>query len=278
MKLSIVIPYYDAKEYTDELLKVLDFQIRNEVEVILVDDGSRIPFETEYKWLKIIRQENKGVAGARNTGIEMAKGDYIAFMDHDDMIAENYVEKLLEKIEESGTDIIDISWRGLEEDTKRFNKLKDDNDMNMNVAPWARALKRTYLGNVRFNENKDAGEDDDFSRRLGFLDPDSKHTHSSITEYIYFFRAERKESLFHAFKRGLTKTKRIAYYYPCVTEEMRWLLEEVKEEDKRNEVIVITKQNDIPELNRYCRVIRPTHTWAHELRGQYYKECEVIKN
>ena len=277
MKLSIVIPYYNAKEYTDELLKVLAPQIRDDIEVILVDDGSSPPYESDYEWLNIIRQENKGAAGARNTGMNMAKGDYIAFMDNDDMIADYYVEKLLQKIDESGADIISLSWRGIEEDTCRLHKLKDDNDMNVNVAPWARVLKRTYIGETRMNENKDAGEDEDFSRRLGFLDPESIFTHAAITEYMYFFRVRNEGSLSHRFQQGLTKTKRIAYYYPRITEDMTWLLEEIKEEDEHNEVLLLTRKNDIPELKKYCRIRKPIHTWAHELRGEPYEDCEIIK-
>lgn len=277
MKLSIIIPYYNEKEYTDELMKVLAPQIRDDIEVILIDDGSRAPYESEYEWLTIIRQENKGAAGARNTGMNIAKGDYIAFIDNDDMIADYYVEKLLQKINESGADIINLSWRGIEEDTCRLHKLEDDNDVNVNVAPWARALKRTYIGETRMNENKDAGEDEDFSRRLGFLDPESGCTHASITEYMYFFRTQKEDSLSHRFQQGLTKTKRIAYYYPHVTEDMTWLLEEIKREDEHNEVLLMTRKNDIPELKRYCRIRKPIHTWAHVLRGEPYKDCEVIK-
>ena len=67
MKLSIIIPYYNAKQYADELLKVLAPQITPEVEVLLIDDGSTEPFKSRYKWLKVTRQKNKGGAGAKNT-------------------------------------------------------------------------------------------------------------------------------------------------------------------------------------------------------------------
>ena len=50
MKLSIVIPYYNVKVYTDELLAVLAPQITNEVEVILIDDGSKEPYTSQYPW------------------------------------------------------------------------------------------------------------------------------------------------------------------------------------------------------------------------------------
>ena len=76
MKLSIIIPYYNVPEYTAELLDRLAPQITPEVEVILVDDGSREPFKTDYKWCKVVRQVNHGVSHARNKGLSMAKGEY----------------------------------------------------------------------------------------------------------------------------------------------------------------------------------------------------------
>ena len=94
MKLSIIIPYYNGGRYTDELLKQLEPQITKDVEVILVDDGSKIPFKTDYSWIKVIRQKNAGASAARNTGLDHAKGDYIAFIDADDLISDKYVETI----------------------------------------------------------------------------------------------------------------------------------------------------------------------------------------
>ena len=62
MKLSIIIPYYNVKPYTDELLDCLAPQIREDVEVILIDDGSEEPYKTQYEWCTVYRQKNKGVS------------------------------------------------------------------------------------------------------------------------------------------------------------------------------------------------------------------------
>ncbi|MBR6294756.1 MAG: glycosyltransferase, partial [Lachnospiraceae bacterium] len=88
--LSIIIPYYEAKRYTDELLACLDKQMTDEIEVILVDDGSPTPFKTEYEWCTVIRQKNKRCAGARNTGLKKATGKYIQFIDADDMVPDYF--------------------------------------------------------------------------------------------------------------------------------------------------------------------------------------------
>ena len=107
MKISIIIPVYNVEEYIERcLLSCIKQDIsHNEYEIIVVNDGSpdnsiaiveRIAMS--YTNIKIINQENKGLSGARNTGIRHAKGDYIWFIDSDDWIAENCLKKLTNKL------------------------------------------------------------------------------------------------------------------------------------------------------------------------------------
>ena len=110
IKLSIIIPYYNAEPYTRELLDVLAPQITDEVEVIVVDDGSDVPFDTDHNFVSIIRQQNKGCASARNCGLDKAIGDYISFIDADDLVSRNFVSKIIEKTKDE-PDVIDLSWK-----------------------------------------------------------------------------------------------------------------------------------------------------------------------
>ncbi|MDJ0842745.1 glycosyltransferase family 2 protein [Crocosphaera sp.] len=98
VKVSIVIPAYNAMKYLPETLDNLLQQTYKDFEVIIVNDGST---DNIKDWLttisddrvRLISQENKGLAGARNTGIEKAKGDYIAFLDADDLWEPTKIEK-----------------------------------------------------------------------------------------------------------------------------------------------------------------------------------------
>ena len=108
MRLSIIIPYYNTKEYTDQLVKVIAPQRNKDVEIIIVDDGSGSCYFTEFDGIKVIRQKNGGVSSARNRGLKEAKGDYIAFIDSDDMVSEEYISKILKAIE-SNPDTVYIS-------------------------------------------------------------------------------------------------------------------------------------------------------------------------
>ena len=99
VKLSIIIPYYQTYEFTKLLLEKLEPQLTDEVEVLLEDDGCYETRLDKFKKIIITHKENEGVAPTRNGAIKKAKGEYIAFIDSDDMIADNYVEVLLDAIE-----------------------------------------------------------------------------------------------------------------------------------------------------------------------------------
>ena len=270
MKLSIIIPYYNSKEYTDELLDRLAPQITEDVEIIVVDDGSKKRYKSEYElegWLTIIHKRNGGCASARNRGLKIAKGEYIQFIDSDDMVPEYFIEKLLKKTE-GGYDVIDYSWKSLTNEGNQHNyKLNSDNDYLRNPSVCTRCFKRSFISNRHFNELKDSTEDEDFSRKLGYLDKDTKMHHGSIPEYMYFYRTAVDNSKIKRFKAGLMRTKRVTYYVEHVTEDMTDLLNEIIEQDKQNEVWLLTNRNDIPNLKRYCQISRPMRMWTHYLIG-----------
>lgn len=271
MKLSIIIPYYNAKEYTDELLDVLSPQMTDNIECILVDDGSEKPFKTKYKWCKVFRKENGGCSTARNVGLDNAVGEYISFIDADDLVPNYFVRKLLEAAR-TNPDVIEFSWKSLSstEGTQHNKKLNKPTDRLTNPSVCTRAFKRSFIGNTRFNEKKDSTEDEDFSRRIGYLDPTNKFTRAIISDYMYYYRTAVTNSKIKRFKKGLMKTKRVVYYYKHVTENMRWLIDEIRKEDETNEVWLLTEQNDLPELRRYCQISKPISIWGHYLRGEPY--------
>lgn len=116
MDLSIIIPIYNVKEYIRECLDSVVLGIRenkDSVEVILVDDGSTdgsSEIADEYRRfedVKVIHQENRGVAAARNTGLSCAEGEWVYFVDSDDWLADNAIDDILSAIcKSSESDII----------------------------------------------------------------------------------------------------------------------------------------------------------------------------
>lgn len=260
MKLSIIIPAYNAEPYLTELLARLVPQLYDDTEVIVVDDGSIKP--VNHKEVTVIRQKNGGVSVARNTGLNYAKGDYIAFIDADDMVTPDYIEKVYEKIEE-GFDYCYISWEafGHWKEKVIINSV-DDKFPTWNLCVWNRIYKRELIGDIRFNPKKLIAEDAEFIRDI------EKGKKAFISKIIYQYRSDTPQSLTKRFNAGVLNTKRIVYYFPVVTKDMTYLINEFKEADKDAEVILLTTRNEIPELSHHAMIMTPRGIKGTELRGQ----------
>lgn len=261
MKLSIVIPYYNVKQYTDELLDKLAPQITDDIEVLLVDDGSKIPYSTEYEWCEVYRQNNRGVSSARNVGLQYATGEYISFIDADDLVSDDYVQRILNKIP---FDWLEMSWRSLPGGPQFSAKLNTESDRLSNPSSVTRAFRRDYIGSVRFNEQKDAAEDAEFIKAVCKPGGSVK----VVTEYLYFYRTYTPNSLTKRYLSGDTRTKRIIYHYQRVTADMTDLLEDIRKEYQQHEVILLTEHCDIPELTDLIQVMKPCKIRGNELRGE----------
>lgn len=276
MILSIIIPYYNLKPYTDELLDCLAPQVTKDVEVIIVDDGSKEPYSTSYKWATVIRKENGGVSSARNKGIDASHGEYLTFIDADDLVAKTYIKQILNKINTEHFDYLEMSWNSLAGGAQWSQKLSSINDSLPNPSVCTRVFKRTFIGNHRFNEKKFSTEDDEFKRKLYFhINENTKK--AVITDYLYHYRTAVENSKSKKFMNGELPTKRIVYYFNHVTSDMRYLIDEVAKEDEFNEVWILTNQNDIPELAYYAHVKKPFRVAGMELRGEPYNGFTLIK-
>ncbi|WP_367392680.1 glycosyltransferase family 2 protein [Lewinella sp. LCG006] len=114
MQLSIILPTYNVEKYIERCIKSIFIQklVSGSFEVIVVDDESpdnSITIVNElsksFKEIKIISQKNKGLAGARNTGIRNAKGKYLLFLDPDDYIEPNCLSKMLSYMDNLGIEL-----------------------------------------------------------------------------------------------------------------------------------------------------------------------------
>lgn len=111
--ISIIMPVYNAEKYLNRSIESIMNQTYNNIEIILVNDGSTdnsLEICTNYQEkdnrIKLINQENKGVSFARNKGIDEATGDYIMFIDSDDYIEKNMIEDMTSKIADNDVDLV----------------------------------------------------------------------------------------------------------------------------------------------------------------------------
>ncbi|MFF9089376.1 glycosyltransferase family 2 protein [Streptomyces sp. NPDC014991] len=114
VKLSVIVPFFNVQQYAPDTLRSLRANAREDFEFILVDDCSRdgtpeilAHAERELPGAVLVRHErNGGLATARNTGIDRARGEYLTFLDGDDWLAAGYLPRLVTAIEELGCDFL----------------------------------------------------------------------------------------------------------------------------------------------------------------------------
>lgn len=113
IKTSVIIPVYNTEKYLVECIESVLRQTQKEIEIILIDDGSTDgsrkiieKYEKDYENIVAVYQENKKQGAARNVGINLAKGKYIYFLDSDDYIAEDTLERCYINAEEKKTDFL----------------------------------------------------------------------------------------------------------------------------------------------------------------------------
>lgn len=197
MRLSIIIPTYNTEiRLVKRLWASLECQIASkDVEVIVVDDGSNGGYTEKLKALireddniRLIRKVHSGPSATRNIGIDNATGDYITFIDSDDKVSDDFIEKALEYIDEYGTDVIYGCIEFIPDDGRYiqtsgnidvFNgddiiKVKEaflgvrgrTLDYEILGSTCSRLYKKEVLNKVHFRENLVHMEDQIFNREI----------------------------------------------------------------------------------------------------------------
>lgn len=112
-KVSIIVPVYNVEKYLDRCMQTLLNQILKDIEIIMVDDGSSdnsplmcdIYAQNDVR-VKVVHKKNEGLGYARNTGLKMATGEYVAFIDSDDFTTIEAYDQLYKKAKETNADVV----------------------------------------------------------------------------------------------------------------------------------------------------------------------------
>lgn len=133
MILSIVVPVYNVENYLSKCLdSILNQDIaKDDYEIVVVNDGSTDNsgeiargYASRYPNIILINQENQGLSGARNSGIRVAKGKYIQFVDSDDYLEPNVEKSLVERMESEKLDILRFNYQNVNEKGEVFDPNK----------------------------------------------------------------------------------------------------------------------------------------------------------
>lgn len=114
--ISVIVPVYNVSPYLREAIDSVINQTYKKLEIILVDDGAKDgsgdicdEYSAKDERIRVIHQKNMGLSAARNTGLDVCKGEYISFFDSDDVFCNDALEKMLGKMLTSGADIVECN-------------------------------------------------------------------------------------------------------------------------------------------------------------------------
>lgn len=174
IELSVIVPVYNVENYIEKCIKSLQKQTFKNFEVLVIDDESQDKsidivkkLTINDKRFKVISQKNKGLGGARNTGIENATGKYLFFLDSDDYIEEKTFQVLVDYMNNNNVDIAVYDYFRVDENGKKLDSPKfgkcilDREDafgkiLSLKTSPqaWNKLYKKVLFvdNNIRYPE------------------------------------------------------------------------------------------------------------------------------
>lgn len=212
--ISIIIPIYNAEKWIERCINSILNQNYTKIELILVNDGStdssgRIcdSYEKKDNRIKVIHKKNEGVSIARNNGKSIASGEYLYFMDADDMLKKNTFEKLINVFNDNKVNIILFGYENLSNNeevipifeegvtddfSSKLKNYKHINSKNQFCFSWRFIFKRTLIEDINNNFNSDIkiGEDTLFNMTAVF----SCNQIYTLKESLYIYNDLNSES------------------------------------------------------------------------------------
>ena len=184
--ISIIVPVYNADRYLDKCVTSISSQTYENLEIILVDDGSSDNSPEICDWfakkdsrILVIHQNNRGVSAARNVGIEYAKGEYLAFVDGDDYISPSMIEHLYSRVLLDQTDIAVCGYRKVDEEGRELCvasipdavvtgfqaiRMHYHQTAGIMMIPVNKLYNKRLFGSVRFPEGRRCEDEATFYR------------------------------------------------------------------------------------------------------------------
>lgn len=237
VKVSIIVPVYNGESYIDRCLDSLLKQTLQDIEIILVNDGStddtlKIISKYEDPKLKVISIENQGQGKARNIGVTYAKGEYLGFVDSDDYVDEKMFQSLYDVTLKSRADLVICPYYRVtsQQEILFVEMMNCKHDyLNINTSPWNKLFKTSVWKNhqIQFAENLWY---EDLQAVLSFLFVAERVEWTNIPFYYYVQRDnssinqfnEKVEDIFSVFNnltdfisknKVLRNQETIEYYY-----------------------------------------------------------------
>lgn len=289
--ISIIVPVYKVEKYIGECIDSILGQTYENFELILVDDGSpdnssKIcdKYAAKDERIKVIHKENGGVSSARNVGLDNAKGEYITFIDSDDMVDDQYLELMYRKIIETNADMCFCHFDRFDENKfveyienipedlivdfydSRFKEFINNffslNGKLIGTASWRILYRSATAKKVAFNEKLKIGEDLIYvlncilgSKSICSIPNVLYHFRQNLGSATRLYKTNYKENsitfynevvnLKYSFPKELMNVYFSHMCYSLLLNEMKF-----KEKSRRNNIKEIKKT----ELYRYFKI------------------------
>ena len=174
-KISIVVPVYNVEQYLDKCVESILSQTFTDFELLLIDDGSKDSsgklcdeIAKKDSRITVYHKPNGGLSDARNYGIDRANGEYLTFIDSDDYVEADYLEILINAMEQNGADLSISSHKAiysngtvLEKQTGEISLLTPKTalhrllyDEGIDLSAWAKLYKASLFKDVRFPKGR----------------------------------------------------------------------------------------------------------------------------
>lgn len=211
VKISVVIPVYNTQNYLNECIDSVLNQSFKDFEIICINDGSTdnslsilSDYEVSDERIKVISQQNRGLGASRNEGLKLAQGEYVLFLDSDDYLTPDALEKLYNQAYANDLDLIlfkiaNFNYKTLKEshsdyfDMKFLKEIVNEDIFNwmivkdcifdISVTATSKLFKRSLISNIEFPEDL-LFEDNLFFTKVIF---NVKHVYF-LDEYLYYRR------------------------------------------------------------------------------------------
>ena len=205
-KVSVIIPVYNVEEYLERCLDSIIHQTLKDIEIIVVNDGSPDNsqkiidrYKKKDKRIVTLTKENGGLGSARNEGLKKAQGEYIAYVDSDDWIELDMLEKMYEEASTNNSDIVICGYQNVYSNKKEAsfisNTIIEDTLYKKNsrifntIAVWCKLYKREFLKDSGVVFPMDKVWYEDLSYTIPLLALTDKISYVNLPLYNYIIRA-----------------------------------------------------------------------------------------
>ena len=311
LKISVIVPVFNVEKYLHRCIDSILCQVYQDFELILIDDGSSDSsakicddYSEADQRVKVIHQKNQGVSVARNNGLKLAKGKWIAFVDADDYIDKDYLLSLVQICRDDSFIVLrgvkfaklpqqTIGYTGISKDV--YDKVSSTKDAYIAllskylpfVSPWAKLFNLQIIrsNGILFNENFHNGEDRIFVAQYLLAD---EIRHIKIVDSDGYFYVFHSNSATSHLAVSAHEWAEVNLLWNALFEKMnkkfdvadRVFIQKCKSFIKTmviDSVILLFQTHEANKYRLFCHIQKEIETKFHEIRcNEGYSWCEYL--